>query len=247
VIVRMNATDYVKGGLAIDDAVQIASVLSTQGVDALSITSGTMCESVPFCLYPTGTPKANLLPMAARIRSAVTVPVIVAGRIRTPETARAALASKQADLIGLGRPFLSDPDWVRKTEIEDEAAILLCAACHQAASPSYARAMGQVAFSILSPAMSPNRRPCGHLNLAAFWWWEAAQGAWKPLASPPNAVIASRYASKKPPWRTATFGVSTSTQGRIPRRHPPHGIDGLTCRSRHPDCHLRYPRVGHRL
>ena len=131
VIVRMNATDYVEGGITIDDAVEIASVLSAQGVDALSITSGTMCESVPFCLYPTGTPKANLLPMAARIRSAVTVPVIVAGRIRTPETARVALASEQADLIGLGRPFLSDPDWVRKTETEDEPAILLCAACHQ--------------------------------------------------------------------------------------------------------------------
>jgi thioredoxin reductase len=130
-IVRMNATDYVEGGITIDDAVEIASVLSSQGVDALSITSGTMCESVPFCLYPTGTPKANLLPMAARIRSTVTVPVIVAGRIRTPETARVALASKQTDLIGLGRPFLSDPDWVRKTETGDEAAILLCAACHQ--------------------------------------------------------------------------------------------------------------------
>ena len=130
-IVRMNATDYVEGGITIDDAVEIASVLSSQGVDALSITSGTMCESVPFCLYPTGTPKANLLPMAARIRSAVTVPVIVAGRIRTPETARVALASKQTDLIGLGRPFLSDPDWVRKTETGDEAAILFCAACHQ--------------------------------------------------------------------------------------------------------------------
>jgi 2,4-dienoyl-CoA reductase-like NADH-dependent reductase (Old Yellow Enzyme family)/thioredoxin reductase len=131
IIVRINATDYVDGGLAIEDAVAIASTLSTSGVDALSVTSGTMCESVPFCLYPTGTPKANLLPMSARIRSAVTVPVIVAGRIRTPTTARSALAAGQADLIGLGRPFLADPDWVQKTETGDEEAILLCAACHQ--------------------------------------------------------------------------------------------------------------------
>lgn len=131
IVVRMNATDYVEGGLTIEDAVEIARRLEYLGVNALSVTSGTMCESVPFCLYPTGTPKAHLLPMAARIRESVTLPVIVAGRIRTPAVAREALADEQADLIGLGRPFLADPDWVLKTEAGDEEAILLCAACHQ--------------------------------------------------------------------------------------------------------------------
>jgi NADPH-dependent 2,4-dienoyl-CoA reductase/sulfur reductase-like enzyme len=90
-----------------------------------------MCETVPFCLYPSGTPKAHLLPMAARIREAIGLPVIVAGRIRSPAIAREALVAGQTDLIGLGRPFLADPDWVRKTEAGDEEAILLCAACHQ--------------------------------------------------------------------------------------------------------------------
>ena len=131
IVVRMNVTDYVDGGLVIEDAIEIARALQSWGVHALSITSGTMCESVPFCLYPSGTPKANLLPMAARIREEVNLPVIVAGRIRTPSLAREALESGQADLIGLGRPFLADPDWVLKTESGDEDAILLCAACHQ--------------------------------------------------------------------------------------------------------------------
>lgn len=131
IVVRMNATDYVEGGLTIKDAVEIAQALQEMGVNALSITSGTMCESAPFCLYPAGTPKANLLPMAARIRGSVSLPVIVAGRIRTPAVARKALLAGQTDLIGLGRPFLADPDWVRKTQAGDEDAILLCAACHQ--------------------------------------------------------------------------------------------------------------------
>lgn len=131
IVVRLNAKDYVPGGLEIEDAIDIARVLETIGTQALSVTSGTMCESVPFCLYPTGTPKANLLPMAAQVKDAVSLPVIVAGRIRTPDVAREALAAGQTDLIGLGRPFLADPDWVRKTENGDEEAILLCAACHQ--------------------------------------------------------------------------------------------------------------------
>ncbi|KPK81227.1 MAG: hypothetical protein AMS25_07420 [Gemmatimonas sp. SM23_52] len=131
IVVRMNATDYVEGGLNIEDALAIAKSLSDLDVNALSISSGTMCESVPFCLYPTGTPKAHLLPMAARIREASGLPVIVAGRIRSPSVAREALAAGQTDLIGLGRPFLADPDWVRKAQAGDEEAILLCAACHQ--------------------------------------------------------------------------------------------------------------------
>ena len=131
IIVRMNINDYVPGGLGIDDAIKIAIKLETMSVQALSITSGTMCESVPFCLYPIGTPKANLLPMAAQVKDAVSLPIIVAGRIRTPDVAREALAAGQTDLIGLGRPFLADPDWVRKTETGDEESILFCAACHQ--------------------------------------------------------------------------------------------------------------------
>ena len=131
VVVRMNALDYVEGGLTMDDAIRIAGALSDWGVDALSVTSGTMCETVPFCLYPAGTPQAHLLPMAARIREASGVPIIVAGRIRTPGVARMALEAGQTDLIGLGRPFLADPDWVKKVREGDEEGILLCPACHQ--------------------------------------------------------------------------------------------------------------------
>jgi 2,4-dienoyl-CoA reductase-like NADH-dependent reductase (Old Yellow Enzyme family)/thioredoxin reductase len=131
IVVRMNAEDHVEGGLTVRDAEVLAARLEEMGVDALSVTSGTMCESVAYCLYPIGTPKAHLLPMSARIRSFVSIPVAVAGRIRTPDVAREALAMGQADWIGLGRPFLADPDWVRKTDAGDEVAILRCAACHQ--------------------------------------------------------------------------------------------------------------------
>ena len=131
IVVRMNVQDYVKGGLTLADAETLAPALEEMGVDALSVTSGTMCESVPFCLYPTGTPKANLLPMAAAIRQKVDIPVAVVGRIRSPDVAREALAEGYADWIGLGRAFLADPDWPLKAQTGDEEAILLCAACHQ--------------------------------------------------------------------------------------------------------------------
>ena len=131
IIVRINAKDYVEGGLELEDALRLAPELQKMGVSALSVTSGTMCESVPFCLYPIGTPKANLLPMASRIKAQVSIPVAVAGRVRTPGLARKALERGQADLIGLGRPLLADPDLPRKAREGREEAIVLCAACHQ--------------------------------------------------------------------------------------------------------------------
>jgi NADPH-dependent 2,4-dienoyl-CoA reductase/sulfur reductase-like enzyme len=131
IVVRMNAHDYVADGLTVEDAEAVVPSLEGIGVNALSVTSGTMCESPAYCLYPISTPKAHLLPMSARIRRCVSVPVAVAGHIRTPDVAREALKLGQADWIGLGRPFLADPDWVRKTKASDEVAILRCAACHQ--------------------------------------------------------------------------------------------------------------------
>lgn len=142
IIARINANDYVEGGLTLEDALRIAGDLEKLGINAISVTSGTMCESVPFCLYPSGTPKAHLLPMAAKIRELTGIPVIVAGRIRTPALAREGLVSGQTDLIGLGRPFLADPDWVSKAESGDEATILLCPACHQGCLAQLRKGLG---------------------------------------------------------------------------------------------------------
>lgn len=167
IVVRMNAKDYVAGGLELEDALQIAQTLEQHGVDALSVTSGTMCETVAFCLYPSGTPKANLLPMSAQIREAVSLPVIVAGRIRTPELAEEALRAGQTDLIGLGRPFLSDPDWVVKANADDAEAIILCAACHQGCLAELRKGhgtrcafnpmVGREAEIEIEPAVAPRR------------------------------------------------------------------------------------------
>jgi len=131
VIARINSQDYVDGGLELDDALALARELERMGVAAISVTSGTMCETPAFCLYPHSTPKANLLPSAERVKGSVSLPVMVAGRIRTPSLAREVVSSGKADLVGLGRPFLADPDWVKKAESGDEEAIILCAACHQ--------------------------------------------------------------------------------------------------------------------
>ena len=42
------------------------------------------------------------------------MPVIVTGRFRMPDIAEEALTAGQADLIGVGRALLADPEWATK-------------------------------------------------------------------------------------------------------------------------------------
>ena len=42
------------------------------------------------------------------------MPIIIDGGFTTPDIAEQALADGKTDYIGLGRPILADPDWVKK-------------------------------------------------------------------------------------------------------------------------------------
>ena len=64
--------------------------------------------------------------LSSRIKKAVSVPVVTAGRITGPGLAERILEEDQADLIGLARMILTDPDWVRKAREGREQEILEC-------------------------------------------------------------------------------------------------------------------------
>jgi 2,4-dienoyl-CoA reductase (NADPH2) len=62
----------------------------------------------------------------------VSVPVVATNRINMPEVAESVLAGGGADLVSLARPFLADPDWVRKAAEARADEINTCIACNQA-------------------------------------------------------------------------------------------------------------------
>ena len=69
-------------------------------------------------------------PLTARLKALTDTPVIAVNRIPDPATAEAILAGAQADLIGLARPLLADPDWPNKAR--QGRRITPCIACNQA-------------------------------------------------------------------------------------------------------------------
>lgn len=106
---RLGADDGLPGGFTISEAREVAPRLVEAGIDILDI-SGGMCgyrrdEKVP---------PAFFLPLASGIKEVVSVPVVCTGGIREPELANSIVAEGKADLIGIGRAQLTDPEWAIK-------------------------------------------------------------------------------------------------------------------------------------
>jgi 2,4-dienoyl-CoA reductase-like NADH-dependent reductase (Old Yellow Enzyme family) len=109
--VRLSAVEETPDGLTLDDTLEIVDTLqSAAPVDYVSITAGMRNAYVKDSAVPEG----FILGFTEAVKRAVDVPVIAAGRFRHPGLAETALASRQADFIGLGRSLIADPDWATK-------------------------------------------------------------------------------------------------------------------------------------
>ena len=135
-VYRLSADEFRPGGLTIDDMETISPRLVEAGADALHVSMGwgvgTAFEKV---VEPMSTPEGWRIPYAARIRKATGVPVIAVGQIRWPETGEKALADGDADLIALGRPMLTDPEWANKAKAGRRDLIRPCTSCNWCISP----------------------------------------------------------------------------------------------------------------
>ncbi|MFU1842091.1 NADH oxidase, partial [Enterococcus faecium] len=66
---------------------------------------------------------------AARIKKAVSVPVMCVGNLREPQFCENVLAEGKADYVSLGRQLICDPYWPQKAEEGREKEILKCVSC----------------------------------------------------------------------------------------------------------------------
>lgn len=104
--VRVSATDWVEGGLTIDEVIEVAKQLRLLGVDVIDCSSG---GNVPGAKVPLGA--GYQTPFAERIRREAGIPTAAVGLITGPEQAEHILNTGQADLILLARKLLRDPYW----------------------------------------------------------------------------------------------------------------------------------------
>jgi len=111
--VRLSGEEEIPGGMDIDDCVRIAEDLTALGgIDYFSITHGTRGKYVKDSTGPDGV----AIPSASRVRAATGIPTLVGQRIRDVASAEHAIKAGHADLVGMARALIADPDLPVKSE-----------------------------------------------------------------------------------------------------------------------------------
>jgi len=130
VAVKLNSSDFQKGGFDHADSVQVAVMLEAEGVDFIEISGGNFEEPTAYQHASksgsTQIREAYFLDYAAAIKDALTIPLMVTGGFRSAGVMNDAIASGKTDLIGMGRPFITEPGFAAKLligEIEKAPAV----------------------------------------------------------------------------------------------------------------------------
>lgn len=150
--VRFLGDEVIAGGNRIDEAVYFGVEFARAGFDYLSISKGGKFEDaeqpkVDHAVYPyTGQsgyecmpttlsdergPFGRAIPLVAAIKGSVnragfTTPVLATGGIATFAQAEGILQQGEADIVGMARQALADPDWFRKVKLGRGAEIRRC-------------------------------------------------------------------------------------------------------------------------
>ena len=104
--VRLSCTDWVEGGWTVEESVELARRLKTEGVDLIDCSSG---GSVPTAKIPVGA--GFQVAFADRIRREAGIATAAVGMITDPAQADQIIRAGQADIILMARESLRDPNW----------------------------------------------------------------------------------------------------------------------------------------
>jgi anthraniloyl-CoA monooxygenase len=108
--VRISATDWAKGGIDADEAVEIARAFAEHGVDAVDVSTGQVVSDEQPAFG-----RSYQTPYADRIRNEIGrkygVAVIAVGAISSYDDVNSIILAGRADLCAIGRAHLYDPQW----------------------------------------------------------------------------------------------------------------------------------------
>lgn len=117
--VRVSATDWVDGGLTVEEVAVVGKELAAHGVDLIDVSSGGNSREQQIPIGP-----GYQVPFARTIREAAGLPVAAVGLITEPAQAEQILTSGAADAVMLARALLREPTWQQRAarELGDDIA-----------------------------------------------------------------------------------------------------------------------------
>ncbi len=131
IVFRMSGIDLIPGCPTFEEVCELATKLKNVGASALNIGIGWHESRIPTISQLV--PRGAWARIAGQIKEKVTgIPIIASNRVNDPKTLQHIFDHQLADIISMARPFLADPDIIRKIETGSEKRINTCIACNQA-------------------------------------------------------------------------------------------------------------------
>ena len=134
IIVRLSVDECYKEigkpdvGYTLEDGVKMAKEIEKAGADAIDVSSAGY-DTYNYWLEPTSFEPGWRKYMAAAVKKEVSIPVLAANLIRSPEQAEAQLEEGIQDFVCLGRPHIADPHWANKAKAGKANEIKRCICC----------------------------------------------------------------------------------------------------------------------
>jgi anthraniloyl-CoA monooxygenase len=113
--VRISATDWVEGGITLEDTCEVVRAFERAGAAAVDVSTGqvTPDERPAFG-------RSYQTPFADAIRNTLKIPTIAVGVISSADDVNTIILSGRADLCAVGRAHLYDPNWTLHAAVEQD-------------------------------------------------------------------------------------------------------------------------------
>jgi 2,4-dienoyl-CoA reductase (NADPH2) len=130
IIYRLSMLDLVDDGSSWKEIVELAHNIEHAGASIINTGIGWHEARIP--TIATMVPRGAFTWVTKKMRGEIGIPLCTTNRINNPETAEDVLASGAADMVSMARPFLADPQFIRKTMEGRVDEINTCIGCNQA-------------------------------------------------------------------------------------------------------------------
>lgn len=126
---RMGVHEFWEGALDVDQSLEAALLLDGLGmIDYFSLAQGNF-NTLDYHLPDAHFPPAAFVDLQSHFKPALRVPVVASARITTPAQAETIVATGQADMVGMCRALVADPEWPRKAAAGQDDEIVRCIGC----------------------------------------------------------------------------------------------------------------------
>ena len=127
ILVKLNSQEFLEGGYAVEDMLEVASLLEEASIDAIEMSGGNHVEGIFGPYFPARQAKPKMeerpyyLDEARRYKERIRAPLMLVGGIRSPEWARRIVSEGYADYVSLCRPLIREPGLIARWQSGDTA------------------------------------------------------------------------------------------------------------------------------